>query len=145
MNYLFSLSGPATQNGVRDLLSQGRARLLAASIPEAWLGTVELVWAEALNNIAEHAYAGMTAGKVDIEVTVDGPFVSATIRDFGKPLPGLTLPTGGLPDSSGAVENLPEGGFGWFLIRELCDNVAYWHKNGENHLSLVLRAPENNA
>jgi serine/threonine-protein kinase RsbW len=145
MDNQFSLSGPATQNGVRDLLSRGRARLAEAGVPEACLGTVELVWAEALNNIAEHAYAGTVAGQVHMEVKVEGPLVSATIRDCGNPLPDFALPPGRLPDSSGPVESLPEGGFGWFLIRDLCDSVAYWHENGENHLSLVLKSEEHTA
>ena len=141
----FSLSGPATQSGVRDLLYQGRERLSAAGVPEAWLGTVELVWAEALNNIAEHAYAGTEAGQMHMEVKLDGVCVSAILRDDGTPLPGFALPPGRLPDSSGDVETLPEGGFGWFLIRDLCDRVAYWRKNGENHLLLILKPQEHKA
>ena len=141
----FSLSETATESGVRRLLAQGRARLLAAHVPEARLGTVELVWAEALNNIAEHAYAGIEPGIVHIDAAIEGRSVSALIRDRGKPLPGLTVPLAQLPESVGPLDSLPEGGFGWFLINDLCESVAYRRQNGENELSLVIHTKEHTA
>lgn len=145
MAHRFSLSETATESGVRRLLSQGRARLVAAQVPDAWLGTIELVWAEALNNIAEHAYAGLEPGTVHIDAVIEGTGVSAIIRDRGKPLPGLTVPEAQLPDSNGPSESLPEGGFGWFLINDLCESVTYRRKNGENQLSLMIHPKKHTA
>jgi len=145
MAHRFSLSETATESGVRSLLSQGRARLVAARVPDAWLGTIELVWAEALNNIAEHAYAGLEPGTVHIDAVIEGTGVSAIIRDRGKPLPGLTVPVAQLPVSNGPSESLPEGGFGWFLINDLCESVTYRRQNDENQLSLIIHPKEHTA
>ncbi|WP_294622648.1 ATP-binding protein [uncultured Roseovarius sp.] len=145
MAHRFSLSETATESGVRRLLSKGRARLVAAHVPASWLGTIELVWAEALNNIAEHAYAGLEPGKVHIDVAIEEFGVSARIRDRGRPLPGLEVPVAQLPESACPVESLPEGGFGWFLINDLCESVIYQRQNGENQLSLIIHPKEHTA
>ncbi|WP_306152291.1 ATP-binding protein [Roseovarius sp. MMSF_3281] len=137
----FSLSATATQSGVRDLLTGCRRALVSAKVPAAWRGTVELVWAEALNNIAEHAYADDVPGPVKIMATVKDERIAADIRDRGRPLPGLSPPPRHLPDSDGPTEALPEGGFGWFLIKGLCETVEYQRKAGENHLHLVVHIP----
>jgi serine/threonine-protein kinase RsbW len=136
----FSLSATATEAGVRDLLSQARYRLCTYGLPEDCLGMIELVWAEALNNIAEHAYAGGMPGPVEMTVTIKGQQILAELRDQGRPLPGLSLPSGRLPESGGPVETLPEGRFGWFLIRDLCDTVCYRREAGKNYLTLTICA-----
>ncbi len=141
----FHLSATATETGVRDLLSRCRRALVAAEVPEAWLGTIELVWAEALNNIAEHAYAGTAPGPVEIKATITDGRISADIRDHGHPLPGLSLPPGRLPDSDGPIDTLPEGGFGWFLIKDLCETVDYRRVAGENHLHLLVHMSQHTA
>lgn len=145
MPFGFSLTAHATERSVRNLLFDCRLRLEAGGVPREWLGTVELVWAEALNNVAEHAYAGLYPGPVNIEVAVGDGRISAHIRDNGLPLPGSAVPPGHLPACDGPNDSLPEGGFGWFLIRELCDSVTYWREDGENHLLLVLYPQENKA
>jgi serine/threonine-protein kinase RsbW len=38
----------------------------------------------------------------------------------------------------GAVHTTPEGGFGWFLIRELAKDVRYERVDGENRLSFRI-------
>ena len=139
MPFGFSLTARATEAGVRDLLSECRARLEAGGVPRQYLGMVELVWAEALNNVVEHAYAEMAAGQVSIEATVAHGQVLAHIRDNGLPFPGAEPPPGHLPSSDGEVESLPEGGFGWFLIRDLCERVEYRREDGGNRLTLDIR------
>ena len=37
-----------------------------------------------------------------------------------------------------AFEDLPEGGFGWFLIQDLAKDVLYARVENENRLSLRL-------
>ena len=139
MAFGFSVTARATQCGVRDLLSDCRARLEAGGVPHQYLGMVELIWAEALNNVVEHAYAERAAGPVSIEATVAQGQILAHIRDTGVPFPGAEPPAGHLPTSDGQVENLPEGGFGWFLIRDLCKRVEYHREDGENCLTLDIR------
>ena len=38
----------------------------------------------------------------------------------------------------GAVEDLPEGGFGWHVIRTLSKDLHYRRENGRNQLSFRL-------
>jgi len=56
--------------------------------------------------------------------------------DQGNPLPDEKLPAGAQVDVSGPVNTLPEGGFGWFLIRTLSDRLEYRRVASENHLSI---------
>ena len=36
------------------------------------------------------------------------------------------------------MQDMPEGGFGWFLIKDLAKDVTYHRVKAENHLSLRL-------
>lgn len=139
MSFGFSLTARATECGVRALLSDCRARLKAGGVPHQYLGMVELIWAEALNNVVEHAYAGLAAGPVSLEATIESGQVLAHIRDNGLPFPGSKPPPGRLPTVDVQVENLPEGGFGWFLIRDLCERVEYRRDDEGNLLTLDIR------
>lgn len=135
----FTLTLAADPVAVRNGLA-----LLAASPPLADLSpdhraSAEIVLAEVLNNIAEHAYAG---GPGDISVRLRSSrhgLVCRTI-DQGRPMPGGDLPSGTLPE-----EELPEGGFGWFLIRSMTSRLDYERRDGENRLHFVIPAPGNPA
>lgn len=92
--------------------------------------TIQIVLAEVLNNVGEHAYDGQ-GGPVYLRALVDAGRLTVIIRDRGTPLPpNLILaeePDGFDPD------DLPEGGFGWHLIRTLAtelslDRLARWNE-----------------
>ncbi len=53
-------------------------------------------------------------------------------------MPDGEIPLGTLSSSKVPVEDLPEGGFGWFLIQHLAKDVSYARCTGENRLSLRL-------
>lgn len=99
-------------------------------------GTAEIVLAEVLNNIVEHAYAD---AKGEIQVSLhpkpDGVFVA--VSDQGRALPNEALPQGNPPQSDSDL-GLPEGGFGWFLIRSLVQSLSYQRKGANNHLTFLL-------
>ncbi len=101
-------------------------------------GTAEIVLAEALNNIAEHAFATTQTGTIRVTLTPGQTGLTAEIVDKGTALPGLCPPVGQLPPLGGTTRSLPEGGFGWFLIRTLTDCLSYTRHAGENHLCLRL-------
>lgn len=115
------------------------ARLVATSpvqdLGETDRGTVELVLAEVLNNVAEHAYAG-GSGPVEVGLCATPQGIACRIVDRGLAMPGGQLPAGTLavirPD------DLPEGGFGWHLIRTLTADLTYARKAGQNRLSFVI-------
>lgn len=98
-------------------------------------GTAEIVMAEALNNIVEHAYADSQdgAGEIEISVGLDSDGLECCIADRGRAMPNLQLPAGAphlLTDDS----DLPEGGFGWFLIRSLVQDLQYSRQDNQNQL-----------
>lgn len=104
----------------------------------------ELVLAEILNNITEHAFADRDAetGSVSVSVRLDGPHLGVEVVDNGAAMPGGTPPPGHAPQIEGvAMEDLPEGGFGWNLIHRLTDELTYARENGENRLRFRI-APE---
>lgn len=100
-------------------------------------GSAEIVLAEVLNNIVEHAYAG-SAGPIDVTVVHEHAALSFQIIDFGCMMPWSALPAGTLADAGDG--DLPEGGFGWFLIRSLTQDLAYTRSPGRNTLVFRMAA-----
>lgn len=133
----------ASCEDIRHALSDLRTFLRDAGIDADERGTVEIVLAEVLNNVAEHAYAMREPGKVWLDVTLEEESLIADITDAGVPLPGLCLPAGRNPAPDAAISSLsrhdlPEGGFGWFLIRSLTSTLRYRRVAGRNHLHLAM-------
>lgn len=135
----FRLIFPGTAEAVRDSLQRVmNSPVLRAMTPDG-RATAEIVLAEVLNNIAEHAYARQ-AGEIELTLGSAGPGLVVAVVDSGLPLPGLQIPDGQLQPLEGGGD-LPEGGFGWFLIRSLTQGLYYQRVAGRNHLSFRL-APE---
>lgn len=129
---------PADAESVRHALRTMFDTLLLRGLPEDHRGTAELVLAEALNNIVEHAY-GRPAGQICITLNLGPGDLVCRIEDTGKPMPGDALPGGDLRlyDDAGEVA---EGGFGWHLIRALSRDLDYRRTGGRNMLSFRLDA-----
>ena len=117
------------REGLRDLMTCP----LVQDLTEDCLGTTELVLAEALNNVVEHAYASFP-GEIEVELQRDPDQLRVHIADKGLPMPGADPPIGQLPEV-GALDDLPEGGFGWFLIRTLVQDLTYRRVGGQNLLT----------
>lgn len=132
----FHLCAKASEISVRALLAQTRARLRAAQVPEAACGTVEIVLAEALNNIVEHACAGVTDARIDLRAALGASGLRFVLSDRGAPLPGLLLPDGDPPEIGHGTDALPEGGFGWMLIHSLTREIHYERDGARNLLTL---------
>ena len=128
---------PSDAGAVRQALQEARATWLLRSLTDDARGTAEIVIAEALNNIVEHAYASH-AGEIELSLKRSGGKLSVLITDRGHPMPGGSLPEGRLPAAD--PDNLPEGGFGWFLIRTLSQDLRYCRADGRNHLFFRLDA-----
>jgi serine/threonine-protein kinase RsbW len=137
----FRLHAAAEEMAVRRLLAALRARLRGHGLPDPACGTVEIVLAEALNNIVEHAYAGSQPGGIALHAALGPDGLTCTLSDRGATLPGAQLPAGRPPDPGTDRETLPEGGFGWFLIRSLTRDVAYAREDGINRLTLRFDLP----
>lgn len=135
----FSITMPGTQDAVRSGLAQTMARLVPLGLAADETNTVELVLAEALNNIVEHALESVDAETV---IRINGNHSDAgldfTIVDHGSPMPDGAVPTARVPQVQVDVQNLPEGGFGWFMIHTLARNVEYVRVGSANRLSLRI-------
>ncbi len=110
---------------------------LAGTLPEAVAGTLELVLAEVLNNIVEHAYRG-EGGSIELCISARPGALVCRVADQGVPMPGGELPDPPRPDPALAIEDLPEGGFGWMMIRELAQDLQYRRDAGRNELRFRL-------
>lgn len=123
---------------VRDALVALFGTGFLCDLPIAERGTAEIVLAEAMNNIVEHAYAD-ASGQIDIALWLSPTDLLCQIEDEGRPMPGGVLPVGSLPAFSDQ-DGLPEGGFGWHLIRTLCRDLTYDRRDGRNRLRFYLDA-----
>lgn len=132
----FQIDTYATPETVRAILADLRALFITIGLLEDQCGIVEIAVAEALNNIVEHAYAPVCAGPLRLRVWRNTDRLCIELRDNGAPMPGLLLPDAHLPDATGPLETLPEGGFGWFLIHDLSDSLHYSRIGTENQLTL---------
>jgi serine/threonine-protein kinase RsbW len=136
----FRLRTSATPDAVRQALDLARGFLISCPTrPDR--SAVEIVLAEILNNVAEHAYAGRAPGHARIVLLVRDGAVDGRVSDDGLPMPGLSLPDPSGIDDDTELANLPEGGYGWFLIRTLAEFVDYRRARERNILSFRIPAP----
>ena len=96
--------------------------------------SVRIAVAEVLNNIVEHAYQKTKLGAVAVYLRPVDHGLSISIRDWGQPYACKSLPLGEPPNP----QVLAEGGYGWFLIRELMSKVTYERDRRSNRLTLFL-------
>ena len=129
---------PADPAAVREGLRALFDTLLLRGLPAAERGTAEIVLAEALNNIVEHAYA-RDSGRIELTLQLHQSELVCRIEDQGAAMPGDRLPDGNLRAITG-TDDLPEGGFGWHLIRTLSRDLHYRRIDGRNQLSFRLDA-----
>ncbi len=118
---------------VRAALIEITAAVSAAGAGPPLAGALELVLAEVLNNVVEHAYAGLTPGTIEVTLTIRQSGIDCRVRDGGRPMPGGAPPCA-QPPALGETDDLPEGGFGWFLIGMLARDIAYVRARGVNDL-----------
>ncbi|MEX0339424.1 MAG: ATP-binding protein [Arenibacterium sp.] len=127
---------PATEIGAREGVVELVRDLASDGLSPDDLGTIEIVLAEVVNNIVEHANRDRDRGGVRISYCLMGNSLNMRIRDSGDGFEGAALPAGKLPDIQVAPEALPEGGFGWHLIRTLTSDVTYCRRDGWNDLGI---------
>lgn len=124
---------------VRSALKSLLERLDPLKLDPEETGTIELVVAEALNNVVEHAYPeGQPSGPVNVRCLHKRDGLHITITDQGVGMPDGQTPLGQAVNVDVDMMDMPEGGFGWFLIQDLAKDVEYKRVGWENHLSLRL-------
>lgn len=126
----------AVRGALRDIMVHPAMTLLS----DEMRGNADLVLAEVLNNIVEHAY-DRDDGLIELRLKWLPGRLFCDFRDTGLPMPNCGLPDG-LAQSVEDDQSLPEGGFGWFLIRELTENLIYERIGACNHLSFQLNVEQ---
>ncbi len=126
-----------TVQGDAVSVSDGLRRVMAlpfwSPMSADFATSAELVLAEVLNNVAEHAYAG-TSGEIEVSLERTAAGVAIRVADRGGPMPQNRLPEGAAPDP----RDLQEGGFGWHLIRSLARDLTYRRLDGWNLFSFRI-------
>lgn len=137
------LSLTPSPQAVREALAEAAAQMQKMGLNEDLRSNAEIVLAEVVNNIVEHAFAeGRIIGPEDppirLELRVVASGLRVSFQDCGGEMPGLTLPEGDLPALPDDIALLPEGGFGWFLIRELATGLRYRRQGRWNRLEMIV-------
>ncbi|PWJ14494.1 ATP-binding protein [Jannaschia seohaensis] len=128
-----------TLEAVRSHLIAVEKAAAAGSIDESRRVDMLIVLGEVLNNIVEHALADARGGWIECRISVAGRGLSIETCDNGKPLPPDLLGGASLPDFGSDLSDVPEGGFGWFIVHSLTDDMTYERLDGLNRLSFSLR------
>jgi len=128
-------SDPVAVGSVIEAVLDALAQLCPTADETA---TIETVLAEVINNIAEHAYQEAPGCPIEIAVRRSEGGADFRFTDRGVAMPGGQLPAGKPQDLHRPVSELPEGGFGWFLIHTLAQDLNYCRSNGENLLCFHL-------
>lgn len=139
---IFHHSFHADHLSVRRALRAALARFLR-QLTEDEAGTLELILAEVLNNIVEHGYAEAGGGTITLSMVRDRQGLSCSVSDDGAALPLSCIKPESEDETRRPDPNtLPEGGFGWFLIRDLAKDLGYHRDQGHNLLAFRLPLSE---
>lgn len=136
--YKIELTLPGNAMAVRSALETVLGQLSESGLSESDCGITELVLAEVLNNVVEHAYSAGDPGPIELYIRRTGSILACRITDHGHPMPSEQLPTVPHNDLSCEPQDLPEGGWGWLIIHELAEDVLYTRKGGRNFLEFTL-------
>lgn len=127
-----------TPLGVRAGLGDLVRSIAGLAVGADDLATTEMVLAEVLNNIVEHAYAGRSDGRIEVIVDRHKAALACAISDWGVPMPGNTPPKAKTARIDVPRLDLPEGGFGWSLIHMLTEDLDYLRCGDCNRLTLRI-------
>ncbi len=130
---------PATADAVRVELMRIQETFRRHGVPEGLRADLAIVLGEVLNNIVEHAIPRGGEKWIELAVTCAAGRLQVETVDKGAPLPPQLLGGAALPDMGDTPLDLPEGGFGWFIIHALARDMTYERAGGRNHLSFFLQ------
>ena len=121
---------------IREFLSQSLTDLGCASSVDAFVLAVDEICA----NLVQHAEVGDYPGPTRVTVRRSGPDAIITVEDRGRPFDPVNAPP---PDLTSDWEDRPVGGLGWFLVRQMVDDLTYVSSNVSdgvlNRLTLIKR------
>ena len=140
---------PVGHDAVRAALSDWRRWIEGMNVCSDLVSRAEIVLAEVLNNISEHGYVGQVGvlAPIALRCRMSASGLHVTVVDRGRPVPADRCLAAALPSISleaQDMDSLPEGGFGWCLIRELTCDLNLVSDGAGNRLCFVvpLREPD---
>ena len=123
---------PANAIAVADATSRIGKYCQQQELPTDVCFQVELIVAEALNNIVEHALDDKPNTKIEFNCCYEGDVLTIEIVDDGKPLNQL-------PSTQDMPELEAESGRGWPIIYSLVDEVKIMREGERNCLVVEKR------
>lgn len=111
-----------------------REYLTDNNLEEHICNAVEICLTEALNNVIKHSYGGDNSKTIEINIKKNPKLLEMEIIDTGTPRENLVI--NDLDFDPSDIENLPEGGMGLFIIKQLMDEMIYSSKEGKNYFIL---------
>lgn len=132
---LLQLCLPALGETTRLILDRV-VTTLRQDAPDLSCDAVQIVLAEALNNVIEHGYGTTRLGAVVVGLQRAGGQIQIDIFDWGLPHPIAAHGAENPPEPT----DFAEGGYGVFLIRSLANRVRYRRESGRNHLRVSIAA-----
>ncbi|SDI65581.1 ATP-binding protein [Aliiruegeria lutimaris] len=137
-DHMLSETVDSTAEDVRNALIRINDELKRLGVAPSDRDAIEVVLAECMNNVVEHAYCERPGSRFDLKLHLSADNLFCRVEDDGKPMPGLALPSGKSHNLSVDLSDLPEGGFGWFLIRELTCDLRYARERDRNNLMFQI-------
>ena len=118
---------------IRDFVGE-QAHVAGFSARDVY--SVQLATDEAVSNIIEHAYEGISNASFELSCEFNDDRLTIVIMDHGKPFDPSKVAQ---PDVKADLSDRKIGGLGIFLMRKLMDDVRYEITASGNRLTLVKR------
>lgn len=104
---------------------------------------LEIAVVEAVNNAIIHACGDDPGQQLELEISCRPDDITIILSDQGRCVDRLPEPLQPLTDDA-AVEDLPESGFGLYLIHQVMDKVEYCSRLGVNTLIMQKNLAHSN-
>ena len=101
------------------------------NLPSKSLFSIKLALSELMANTIKYGYADKATHTIEIRLELRGRRLNLEIIDDARPFdPRRVKP----PKKVDALEDLPLGGRGIYLVRNFMDDLGYQRKGGRNHV-----------
>lgn len=94
---------------------------------------------EAVSNIIEHAYGGEGRGEISCTCAKLEEGIKITLEDNGLPFDPSSVPA---PNLGFQIRNRNNHGLGFYMIRQLVDDIQVEYTGQKNILNMVKRKKE---
>ncbi len=108
--------------------------LRGVGLNEVLIENTQLIAEEILVNIIQYGYENRNDGHIELRIEKNEQKLTMTFKDGGKPFNPLTEVAS--IDFDRTDDERSQGGFGFFLVQKLAEQVDYAYLNGKNILTV---------